>query len=135
VAGEDLDLKGNAITSIARAVQYLIIPTLLDFSCFLWKAESETLVSYYIYSFSFHHRNREEQHIQPIRIKEKVKNRFSLVREYWEVASVIYKPAIVNASRLSKKRWSVGRKRILKHCHHIQVESSKRNFNVQRFMS
>jgi hypothetical protein len=58
--------------------------------------------------------------MQPIRNKEKVKNRFSLVLEFWEAVSGNSKPAIVNFWPLPKKIgkylvW-VGRIRTSKAC-------------------
>ncbi len=47
---------------------------------------------------------REGLHIQPIRIKEKVKNRFSLVEEFQEVVSENFKAAGVNTCRLPEKK-------------------------------
>ncbi len=48
--------------------------------------------------------NWEEQYIQPIGNKEKVKNRFWLVKEFWKLANGNYKLASVNTSQLSKKK-------------------------------
>ncbi len=82
----------------------IVLPRLVNFSSMLRNMVSMTFAIFlYIQSYTLYCTNLEEEHMQPIRNKEKVKNRFSLVLEFWEAVSGNSKPASFNFCPLPKK--------------------------------
>ncbi len=86
-------------------MQLFVITTRLDFSHSPVKIENVTLAIFILHlrvspsTFG----NWERQQIQLIRSKEKLDNIFSLVGDFWKVASVNYMLAHVSNSQFSKR--------------------------------